>query len=174
MSIGGLIVYKNIKVSNKTVNDFMSIIGTLAILIVVWIVNEKSHFPGFWALIPTLSSACILMAGPEAFINKHVLSTKPFVFIGKISYPLYLWHWPLMVFSRKLFPEGSTSLLGNMYFIILLSFILSMLTYYFVENQVRFRKEKKIVLILLIIMVILGLYAKKFIVDQDGRPTITA
>ena len=78
-----------------------------------------------------------------------------------------------MVFSRKLFPAGSTSLLGNMYFIIFLSFLLSVLTYYFVENQVRFRKEKKVVLILLIIMGILGLYAKVFVIDSDNSEMIT-
>ncbi len=60
-----------------------------------------------------------------------------------------------------------------MYFIIFLSFLLSVFTYYFVENQIRFRREKKVVIILLIIMAILGLYAKKFIVEQDGRPLIT-
>jgi peptidoglycan/LPS O-acetylase OafA/YrhL len=174
MSIGGLIAYKNIRIHSKTLNDTISVAGTTAILVVVWFVNEKSHFPGWWALIPTLSSAFILVAGPEAFINKHVLSTKPFVFIGKVSYPLYLWHWPLMVFSRKLFPAGSASLLGNMHFIISLSFLLSVLTYFFVENKVRFRKGKKVVIILLVIMAVLGLYAKKFIVDQDGRPLITA
>ena len=43
----------------------------------------------------------------------------------------------------------------------------------YVENQIRFRREKKVVIILLIIMAILGLYAKKFIVEQDGRPLIT-
>jgi hypothetical protein len=64
MSIGGLIVYKNIKIRSKTLNNFLSVTGTLAILIIVWIFNEKSHFPGWLALIPTFSSACILMAGP--------------------------------------------------------------------------------------------------------------
>jgi len=79
-----------------------------------------------------LGSASILQAGPDAFVNKHILSTKVFVFIGKISYPLYLWHWPLFVFSRFLFPKGSTSIFGNIVFVILLAIGLSTLTYYFV------------------------------------------
>jgi len=104
MSIGGIIAYKKIEIKNAIINNIFSILGTLAIIITSCIINEKSLFPGWWALIPTLSSACILQAGPSAFLNKYVLSTKLFVFIGKISYPLYLWHWPLLVFSRKLYP----------------------------------------------------------------------
>lgn len=107
MSIGGLIVYLKVRIQNKLIANLMSVGGTLAIVTVVWILNEKSLFPGWWALIPTIASAIILQAGPNAFVNKHILSSKAFVFIGKISYPLYLWHWPLLVFSAHMFPPGS-------------------------------------------------------------------
>lgn len=107
MSIGGLIAYLKIKIKNKLIVDLMSVSGTLAIVTVVWILNEKSLFPGWWALIPTIASALILQAGPDAIVNKHILSSTVFVFIGKISYPLYLWHWPLLVFSAHIFPPGS-------------------------------------------------------------------
>lgn len=70
-------------------------------------------FPGFWALVPTLGAAFIIQAGNESFINKYILSSKLLVFVGKISYPLYLWHWPLLVFSRILYPEGSDSILAK-------------------------------------------------------------
>lgn len=116
-------------------------------------------FPGFWALIPTLSSACIIQAGSGAFINKWILSNKIVVFLGKISYPMYLWHWPLFVFSRYFFPEGSNSIFANLYFLILLTGILSILTYFLVENPIRRRKSKKIVVILLIIMALMGFWS---------------
>ena len=113
MSIGGLLVCLNTKINNKIINNIMSLVSIIAIITLVWIIDEDSLFPGFWALIPTLSAAFIIQAGSESFINKYILASKPFVFIGKISYPLYLWHWPLLVFSRILYPEGSESLLAR-------------------------------------------------------------
>jgi peptidoglycan/LPS O-acetylase OafA/YrhL len=64
------------------------------------------------ALFPTLASAAIILAGDSSIANKYILSNKCMVFIGKISYSLYLWHWPLLVFSRTYFPEGSERILG--------------------------------------------------------------
>ena len=116
-------------------------------------------FPGFWALIPTLSAAAIIQAGPEPFVNKYILSSKLFVFIGKISYPLYLWHWPLLVFSRFFYPEGSKSIYANLYFVILITIVLSIVTYYIVENPIRRRKSKKIVFFLLTFMIAMGCFS---------------
>jgi peptidoglycan/LPS O-acetylase OafA/YrhL len=157
MSIGGLIVHQAKSFNNQLINNIMSIFGTLSILNFVWVIDEKSLFPGWWALVPTLGSACILKAGPDALVNKYILSSQVFVFIGKISYPLYLWHWPLLVFSRYMYPEGSDSIFANTYFVLFACLALSTLTYYFVENKIRFRKEKIVVFSLLFLMVTVGI-----------------
>lgn len=57
-------------------------------------------YPGAAALLPTLGTAALLAAGPESWFNARVLSQPLLVGIGLISYPLYLWHWPLLVFQR--------------------------------------------------------------------------
>jgi peptidoglycan/LPS O-acetylase OafA/YrhL len=132
MSIGGLIVHLGKSINNQLLSNVLSIVGTISILIVVWTIDENSLFPGWWALVPTLGSACILQAGPEAWVNQFILSSKVFVFIGKISYPLYLWHWPLLVFSAYMYPEGSDSIFANKFFVLLICVILSALTYSFV------------------------------------------
>jgi len=62
-------------------------------------------FPGWYALIPTLAAA-ILIVTPGSLFNRKVLSWAPFVFIGKISYSWYLWHWPLFFLNRVLAPGG--------------------------------------------------------------------
>lgn len=108
MSIGGILGYLNFKIRNNYINNALSTIGLLVIIIAAkFLMNEYSLFPGFWALVPSLGSAAIIQANNEAFVNKYILSSKPFVFIGKISYSLYLWHWPFLVFSRMFYPAGS-------------------------------------------------------------------
>ena len=157
MSIGGLIIHQGRQIESQLIRNAMSIVGTLSILIIVWVIDEKSLFPGWWALVPTLGSACILQAGPEALVNKYILSSEVFVFIGKISYPLYLWHWPLLVFSRYMYPEGSDSIFANTYFVLFVCLVLSTLTYFFVENKIRFRKERIVVFGLLFLMATVGI-----------------
>ena len=109
--------------------------------------------------MPTLSSACIIQAGSEAVINKHFLSNRVMVFVGKISYPMYLWHWPLLVFSRYLFPEGSTSIFANVYFMIGLTIVASILTYFIFENPIRKIKSRKIVIVLLFLIMLIGTWS---------------
>lgn len=66
MAIGGIIAYKNITISNKRINNILSVIGTLFILTSVWMINEERLFPGFWAIVPTLGSAFIIQAGQDS------------------------------------------------------------------------------------------------------------
>ena len=72
---------------------------------------------------------------------------------------MYLWHWPLLVFSQFFFPAGSKSIFSNLYFVILITIVLSILTYRFVENPIRKKKSKKVVITLLIMMISLGIFS---------------
>ena len=110
-------------------------------------------------MIPTLASASIIQAGNESYFNKHILSNRIVVFVGKISYPMYMWHWPLLVFSRYLYPPGSTSIFSNLHFIIAITVIISILTYFFFENPVRRSKSKIFVIILLFFMLSIGAWS---------------
>lgn len=132
MSVGGIVAYLNLKVQNKMINNLLSMVSMVAILTTIWVMDEFSLFPGFWALIPTLGAACIIQAGNDSFINKYVLSSKPFVFVGKISYSLYLWHWPLLVFSRLLYPSGSKSIYAKPEVMVLIAIALSIVSYYLI------------------------------------------
>ena len=57
-------------------------------------------FPAYWALLPTLGAAGLILSGMSCQLNQVVLASKPFVALGLISYPLYLWHWPVLSFAR--------------------------------------------------------------------------
>ena len=75
--------------------------GLGLILTAIFVLSETTSFPGFSVLLPCLGAWLVIYAGesgPSA--TKILLSLRPLVFIGAISYSLYLWHWPLLVFGR--------------------------------------------------------------------------
>lgn len=109
MAVGGLLAFKGIKIADKFYANALSTIGLITIIVASFLLSENNLYPGWWAVFPTLASAAVILAGADSVGNKYVLSNKVMVFFGKISYSLYLWHWPLLVFSRTFFPEGSDS-----------------------------------------------------------------
>jgi len=62
MTIGGILAFLKININNSKINNSLSILSLFAIFLTCFIINDRSSFPGFWALIPTFSSACIIQA----------------------------------------------------------------------------------------------------------------
>lgn len=121
--------------SSPTVRNLQSLTGA-TLLIAAFALTTKSHqFPGWLALLPTIGAALIISAGPFAWINKTVLSSRLLVWFGLISFPLYLWHWPLLSFAHIL--EGSTASPTTLSLAVVTSVLLSWLTYKFVERPLR-------------------------------------
>lgn len=87
------------KPNNKILIEVLSFIGLFLIAYSVFTFNAETIFPGYMALIPVLG-ATLLIVNAESTVVGRFLSLKPIVFIGLISYSLYLWHWPLIVFSK--------------------------------------------------------------------------
>ena len=81
-------------------------LGLALIAVSFWAVRADVRFPGFWVLLPVAGAAMILAAGLAAHTNRFVLSRRPMVYIGLISYPLYLWHWPPLAFANTLLADG--------------------------------------------------------------------
>ncbi len=93
-------------------------------------------FPGYIALLPTLGAALLIAAGSGAFVNRTVLSFAPVVHLGRISYSAYLWHWPLLAFTRILAGgEVGPPLRWGM---IVATVALSLASYRWVERPFRF------------------------------------
>lgn len=76
-----------------------SIIGLALLGAGVLLIAEGQPYPGWRALVPCGAAALLIAAGPRALVNRHLLSLHLLVGIGLISYPLYLWHWPLLSFA---------------------------------------------------------------------------
>ncbi|OFW82681.1 MAG: hypothetical protein A2018_08225 [Alphaproteobacteria bacterium GWF2_58_20] len=77
----------------------------LALIAIAILKTPEAGFPGWWALLPTLGATLLIGTGQKTWVARHILSNKAMVWIGLISYPLYLWHWPLNAFAHILYPE---------------------------------------------------------------------
>jgi peptidoglycan/LPS O-acetylase OafA/YrhL len=98
--------------------------------------NERLFFPGAWALLPVMGAVLVLRAGPSAWVNRRLLANRPMVAIGLISYPLYLWHWPLLSFAAIV--HGGTASPATRAGAVVVAFVLAWLTWRYLERPLRF------------------------------------
>ncbi|MCX7512756.1 acyltransferase family protein [Frateuria hangzhouensis] len=117
-------------------------IAALGAALVAWAVfgyTPDTSFPGVAAAVPTLGAALIIHAGTGGTsLVSRVLSLRPMVFVGLISYSLYLWHWPVIVYT-ELYLIGARSLTGSA-LIVAASFILAVLSWKYVETPFRTKR----------------------------------
>lgn len=140
--------------------------GLGLILCAIIIVDRDDAFPGAWALLPTLGAAFLIYAGGQTWLNRQVLSHRLLVWFGLISYPLYLWHWPLLSFARIM--ESGTPSVEVRFWLIAASILLAWLTYQFLERPVRSRpRSRKLIWMLCLSMLALGAVGLT-IKKQDG------
>ncbi len=124
----------------KTTKNIASIIALMLIIAPMFYLNEHSIFPYYNAL-PTILGSMGLIYFRNSIVGS-LLSLRWIVFIGLISYSLYLYHWPVMVFSKFQLSNLDDSFLYL--FIISVSFIFAVLSYYLIEKPFRFSKSRLI------------------------------
>jgi peptidoglycan/LPS O-acetylase OafA/YrhL len=108
--------------------------GALLIAIAVGALDSRSAFPGWWAALP-VAGAALMLSAPTAWGCRQLLASTTMVRIGLISYPLYLWHWPLLVFFGIV--KFAPLTLLERALIVGLSFALAWLTYRLIEIPFR-------------------------------------
>jgi len=133
--IGALLTWAPL-VRRRWLAHLLGAVGAALVLAAVLGHTADTRFPGVFALLPTLGAASLLLAGsdPKAW-STRLLSTSPMVAIGRISYSLYLVHWPINVFASQELGEGYT--FGWRLAMMLLCFVLSALLYRWVETPFR-------------------------------------
>ena len=90
--------------------ESISLVGLAAILIPFFLFDRNTPFPGIAAILPCAGTALVLWANSlHPTRSAKLLSKRPLTFVGKISYSLYLWHWPVLVFSSVWWTLGLTS-----------------------------------------------------------------
>ncbi len=92
-------------------------------------------YPGLAALTPVAGAMLLIVSGPTSFANRYLLSNRVAVFVGLISYPLYLWHWPLLSYLTII--DNATPDLFARALAAVLSVVLAWLTYRYIERPIR-------------------------------------
>jgi peptidoglycan/LPS O-acetylase OafA/YrhL len=136
--------------------DVFSVSGLGMLVVALSLVNKTDQFPGWWALLPTVGTFLLLAAGRGAWVNRHLLSQPVLRFYGNISYPLYLWHWPLLCFSVVLGIALSNEV---RVIIIVASVVLAYLSVEFVEKPIRYGPpNRRVPLMLFAAMCCIGVF----------------
>jgi peptidoglycan/LPS O-acetylase OafA/YrhL len=132
-----------------------SILGAALIVTGVLVIGKDRQFPGWWALLPTAGAVLVISAGAHAWLNRVVLSQRALVWFGLISYPLYLWHWPLLSFARIM--KSETPSIAIRIVAVMISIALAWLTYMLVEKPIRFARGQRSATILILVSIWIAL-----------------
>jgi peptidoglycan/LPS O-acetylase OafA/YrhL len=124
------------QLQNRPARELAGIAGLGLIIYAITMFGKQTIFPGFNALFPCIGAWLIIYAGESgASFVKAILSFKPLVFIGLTSYSIYLWHWPIIVFTRY-FNAGNLERTGTV-LVVLSSLLAGFISFEFIESPFR-------------------------------------
>jgi peptidoglycan/LPS O-acetylase OafA/YrhL len=172
LSCGSLLAWYSIhqrvvieKIS-ATQGNLLSTVGHALIFASLLLITQYSLFPGWWAVLPISGTVFIILGGTNAWINRTMLSSRGMVWIGLISFPLYLWHWPLLSFAHILQDQPPTRQTRSL--AVFFAILLAWMTYKLIEKPIRSHLNQKLkVLILSSAVAVIGVLG---LIDQasDG------
>ena len=172
---GSILAYLKINISkqvqSKYSSNYIPFIGLLMIFLsLILFYDEKVRHPSFFTLLPVIGTCLIIWFGEEKNdIVSKILSTKLFVGIGLISYSLYIWHFPIFSFVKI---SGLVS--GNIMLKLLLivfTFTISGLSYYFIEKKFRNKDiQFKNLFLIVVITSIIIIFSNLNVINNQGFP----
>ncbi len=142
----------------------LSFVGCLLLAYGFFRIHQGLSFPGKWAMVPVLGASFVILAGPNTWINRTILSNRLAVWFGLISFPLYLWHWPILSFARII--EGDVPARGLRIAGVLLSILLAWMTVTFVEKHFRFGHARVRLKVFLLCGAMVALGVTGFVVSK--------
>ena len=126
---------KEVDIDGSTISNLMSFFGLLLLAYGVIRINESLSFMSKWAFIPVLGAVLVIASGSKAWLNRIILMNPIAVWFGLISYPLYLWHWPILSFLHII--DGKTPHIDTRIAAVLLSIGLAWITFRWLETPIR-------------------------------------
>ncbi len=134
--IGGALAYREFSgAATRQLPNVKAWVGVALIVGSAYALDPKSVFPGWNAVVPVLGSALLISAGSAAWVNRRILSSRVAVWTGLISYPLYLWHWPLLSIAHM--HNDAVPAAGIRAGLMVAAVVLAWLTYRFVEKPIQ-------------------------------------
>lgn len=158
---------KDMLADGSTTANVMSFSGLFLLAYGVANIHEELAFPSTWAIIPIFGALLVISAGSKAWLNRVFLMNPIAVWFGLISYPLYLWHWPILSFWQIV--EGEMPHRDARILAVLVSVLLAWLTYLFIEKPIRRSggwRKKTISLCLLLMLTFVFSF---FVYKTDAR-----
>lgn len=165
--IAHLVLNRMIKIP-KHYAEILGVLGLGVLLFAIFIIDSSKSFPGFNAVYAVFGSAALIFSGAhhKTLVSKFI-GNKAFVSIGLVSYSLYLFHWPVFAYTRYLYGEITGVLIP---LVILVSFLLTLICYYFVEIKLRYLKVSMLVAVrkFIIVPTSIALVLNGFVIITDG------
>lgn len=133
--------------SGSASRGVLALFGIACIVLSVGLYTPEMRFPGWAAAVPVLGACAIIHAGEDcnATIVSRVLAYRPMVYVGLISYSLYLWHWPVVVFGKLL--QGFVPNQGGSWILLIISLAVGSLSYHWIEKPSRVPRRYKSILL---------------------------
>ena len=134
------------RIRESRLRELSGWVGIALICAAIGVLTDDSTFPGYWVLLPTVGAALLICAGPDTWINRRILSNPLVVLIGLISYPLYLWHWPVLTLIHIKRPLATQAARAGLLVGALVGvFLAAWLTYKFIERPIRRSRRARVV-----------------------------
>ena len=147
-------------------SSLLSFVGVCSIVLAALLISKDIPFPGYIALAPVIGTLLIIVAGPMAWLNQKLLSHRSIVFLGLISFPLYLWHW--VIFSIATVTQPFTLSDTDRLLTLFVSLLMAFLTYLCIERPIKKAKAKNLIAILLVLLMVIFGYVGLNTYQRNG------
>ena len=133
---GSLLAHQKSRIPTGSMAEVVSLAGAIAVVAPMCYYNEQTVFPGVAAIPPVIGAVLLILSNTERLTRiGQLLAWWPLVFVGRASYSLYLWHWPILAFGRYVNDGPLTA--PKTFCLLILTFVISVLSLRYVERTVR-------------------------------------